>query len=59
MHSERKARSKLRGQASESDVDASLHVEDSPWLAAGSFNVVNVLPLNDKANIINQSFPDF
>ncbi|MBI5827482.1 MAG: hypothetical protein HZB22_07145 [Deltaproteobacteria bacterium] len=38
MHSEREARSLLRGQASESDIDTSLHVEDSPRLAAGSFN---------------------
>ncbi len=38
MHSEREARSLLRCQASESDMDTSLHVEDSPRLAAGSFN---------------------
>ncbi|MBI5827849.1 MAG: hypothetical protein HZB22_09020 [Deltaproteobacteria bacterium] len=38
MHSEREARSLLRGQASESDIDASLHVEDSPRLGRrGSF----------------------
>ncbi|MBI5827555.1 MAG: hypothetical protein HZB22_07510 [Deltaproteobacteria bacterium] len=38
MHSEREARSFLRGQASESDMDTSLHVEDSQRQAAGSFN---------------------
>ncbi|MBI5902733.1 MAG: hypothetical protein HZB84_04520 [Deltaproteobacteria bacterium] len=38
MHSEREARGLPRGQASESDMDTSLHVEDSPRQAAGSFN---------------------
>ncbi|MBI5826315.1 MAG: chemotaxis protein CheW [Deltaproteobacteria bacterium] len=39
MHSERPTRSLLRGQASESDIDTSLHVEDSPRLGPrGSFN---------------------
>lgn len=37
IHSERPARGFLRGQASESEIDASLHVEDSLGKAAGSF----------------------
>ncbi|MBI5903510.1 MAG: TIGR04282 family arsenosugar biosynthesis glycosyltransferase [Deltaproteobacteria bacterium] len=38
MHSERPASGLTRGQASESDIDTPLHVEDSRGKAAGSFN---------------------
>ncbi|MBI5826923.1 MAG: FixH family protein [Deltaproteobacteria bacterium] len=45
MHSEREARGKPRGQASGSDMDTLLHVEDSRGKAAGSFKKRSAWPL--------------
>ncbi len=47
MHSEREAAEKPRGQASESDMDASLRVEDSRGKAAGSFNKAYFITATD------------
>ncbi len=45
MHSEREGRSLASGgQASESGIDTSLHVEDSRGKAAGSFKVAAIIP---------------
>ncbi|MBI5902322.1 MAG: 2,3-bisphosphoglycerate-independent phosphoglycerate mutase [Deltaproteobacteria bacterium] len=47
MHSERKAGGLPRGQASESDIDTSLHVEDSPRLGQrGSFKPVCLIVMD-------------